>query len=145
MRYLLSLVVSVLGAVAVLACSDDEPADKGTSGTIAPIGDGEKSGDDDDDLGKPGDDCSGVKALDCAKQTAHAKEANCAKFDAAKYEKNCESMNCATIVQCAGQQKALGDCLLEVPAVCKDDDVSTETPVECKDKDQELFDCFKRI
>ena len=144
MRYVLPSLLAFVGTLAVLACSSsDEKKDDGSSGTIAPLGDGGKSGSsgDDDDDAKAAD-CRGVTSLDCAKQTAHAKEAACTKFDAKQWTDDCESLNCGTSPACAKELKDLGDCLLEEPAVCNEaGGVDNQTPTACKDKEAALFNC----
>jgi hypothetical protein len=142
MRYVL---VSLLafGTLTVLACSSsDDKKDDGTSGTIAPLGDGGKQSGDDDDDAKAAD-CSGVTSLDCAKQTAHAKEAACTKFDEKQWTADCEAQNCGTPPECAKALKDFGDCLLQQPAVCDEaGGVDSQTPAACQDKDAALFKCL---
>jgi hypothetical protein len=141
MRHVLVSLLAFVGTLTVVACSSsDDKKDTGTSGTIAPLGDGGKSGDDDDDAKTA--DCTGVKSLDCAKQTAHAKGAACTKFDEKQWTDDCEAQNCGTPQACATELKAFGDCLLEQPPVCDAaGGVDTQVPAACKDKDAALFDC----
>lgn len=137
------LFVSAAASSAFACSSSSDPSGSSSSGTIAPLGDGGGSKGDDDDGAAKTQDCSGVKSLDCAQQTAHAKEAACPKFDAKQWTDDCEALNCGTPTGCAKELKDLGDCLLEQPPVCTEaGGVDSETPPACKDKDGALTNCL---
>jgi hypothetical protein len=141
MRHVLPLFAVAAGAViGVIACSSDDSKTPTTPATIAPLGDGGGGDDDDDTSGDAG--CGTVKSLDCAKQTAHAKEAGCAKFDEKQWTEDCESENCGTPEACADALKAFGDCLLEQTVVCDEGgDVAKDVPA-CKEKEGALTNCL---
>lgn len=140
MRYVLALVLFA-GTFVVIACSSsDDKQSSSSSGTIAPLGSGK--GDDDDDGAAKTASCSGVKSLDCAKLTAHAKEAGCTKFDEKQWTDDCEAENCGTPTACATQLKAFGDCLQNEPATCDEGGGVAKDVPACKGKEGDLTNCL---